>query len=164
MNVVIRGGHAIVQLDWIEVYHAASAGIRRRIEAVKHGRSDYYCDGKPWEREILGACGEMAVAALKNRYWHAIASRVEGIPGDAGNYEVRATKRSNGHLILRPQEEPDKRFYLVTGDLAVNPPVLTIRGSKLASEAKVERYWRTDIPKPAFMVPQADLDPVDLSK
>lgn len=173
MNVELSGGQAIVRLDWIEVYHAASAGVRRRIEGIKKGRTDYYCDGNPWGREVVACCGEMAVAALKDKYWHAIRSETDGIPGDAGFYEVRSTTRSAGNLIIRPaqadhprdRDDPDKRFYLCTVAVEGDPPTVIVRGSKLARDAQQERFWETvKLNKPAYLFPQAELDPVDTSR
>jgi hypothetical protein len=84
-------------------------------------------------------------------YWSALRWSA-GELADAGRFHVRWTPRPDGCLILH-EDDPDATFVLVTGRV----PDLVICGAVPASVGRDRRYWRSDVPYPAFFVPQSVL-------
>lgn len=146
----------IVELTWAEIALAGEVGILRRITSWAKGSTERFDPdyGDVWGREINGACAELAVAKKLGLYWGGMWRRTSFSLPDVGVLEVKHCDRSNGCLIVQ-REAPDETLYvLVTGV----PPALTIRGYRRAGEAKLEQWWRADVPKPAYFVPQRELE------
>jgi hypothetical protein len=143
-----------VVLAWHEVSLGACCGVTRRIRSMVKERTERFepTQGDAWGRDINGACAELAVAKMRGVYWGGEVDTFA--PIDVGGWQVKHTERANGSLVV-PADAPDGVvFCLVTGF----PPVLNVRGYKLAREAKQTRFWRADVPRPAFFVPQSELD------
>ena len=149
-----------VTLTWFELELAAYVGMRRRLYSMREGRVERFQAesnagwGDGWGRDIEGAAAEMAYAKARNRYWggHIDTFREP----DVAKVEIKHTVRPDGCLIVQPEEPPETLLVLVTGRL----PVLTIRGAMLASYAKRPEWFRQNVPKPAYFVPQSALTPV----
>jgi len=107
-----------------------------------------------WTMEIEGACAEIAVAKLTGTYWWAYQSGRDKAP-DSGSYHVRHTCRDDGCLILH-HDDPDAMFVLVTG----RAPDFEVRGAIRSVDGRDPRYWRTNVPHPAYFVPASALAPL----
>ncbi len=142
-----------IKLDWFEVFRCGSVGIMRRITALKNDKPTRFDPRDPWGVDIEGACAELAVAKMLGRYWHAIVANPNGLPGDAGEYQVRSTAHTNGQLVVYEHDPDEAMFVLVTG----RAPLLTIRGWLRGSLAKREKWWREQAKVPAYFVPQDEL-------
>lgn len=151
-----------VRLSWFEILSAAHAGVSRNVSAlrdnrqVENGRTD-----SVWDRHILGAIGELAVAKALNRYWSPAVGRLDTETGDieAAGVHVKATTLPNGSLIVRPHDPDDLPYVLVVLEL----PFVRIVGWMLGADAKSGRYWRDvdrarGIHRAAHFVPQDDLN------
>lgn len=148
----------VVVLTWLEQLQAVEVGGIRKITALRDGR--HVRRGQEpnnWTDEIEGAAAELAVAKTTGRYWHALG-KGHTDPADVGRLEVRSTGHAHGCLILHPDDPDEARFVLVTGRI----PEFTIRGTIVARDGKIDRYWRTDLRYPAYFVPQAALEPFGL--
>jgi len=147
-----------------EVMFAAFVGVARTVSALRDGRTleaGRLDDG--WERSVHGAIGEYAVAKTLDVHWHPAVGRLDTLTGDVGGYQVKATTRSDGCLIVRPHDPPEFVYLLVVIDRST----VAVVGSKLGYEAKVPRYWRErdvarGIHRAAYFVPQSDLEAVEL--
>lgn len=150
-----------IELSWSEVSHAAWIGACRRIVALRRGRSEPAGAARdPWTIDIEGACAEMAVAKVQDRYWFALADRTSTLPGDAGTLQVRHTPRADGKLIIRPADSPGAVFVLVTG----TAPRFTIAGSIKCADARRDEWWQAPNDRPgAWFVPQSALAPLEPS-
>jgi hypothetical protein len=102
----------------------------------------------------------MAIAKALNRYWTPVRRKPSEIDSDVGGgFEVRSTGRANGCLILHDRDPDELRFILITGAL----PTFEICGWCYAHEGKDSAYWRSDLSRPAYFVPQSALkDPASL--
>jgi len=142
-----------VHLNEPELLIAGLEGVRRTISQLgRPGRRDY--DGCRWCISIDGNAAEMAVAKVIDRYWTpTTVDQRHG--GDVGGLEIRSTQRSDGSLILHPDDPNDREFVLVTG----RAPDLTIVGTISAENGKRREFWREPpvVRHGAFFVPQAAL-------
>lgn len=147
-----------VTLDWFEVSRGAQVGVQRQVLNLSQGKHDAHrFDGDPWSVHINGALAELAFAKATGRYWLALTKDPKTLPGDVGGDQIRSTSRSDGSLILHPEDSDEARFYLVVGTC----PRYTIVGWVYGSEGKNRTFWREDTGRPAFFVPQSQLRPVE---
>lgn len=148
-----------IELTQMEIFTAASAGVRRRMSAIRHGRIQPYGDPgeNVWDIDIESAAAEMSVARAVDAFWTPVVRKPEELEGDCGAYQVRSTWRSNGRLIIHDEDLDDAVFIFVTGRI----PTFTICGWMFGWEAKDIRFWKEDAPRPAFFVPQDALSKMD---
>lgn len=73
---------------------------------------------------------------------------------DVLGYQIKTTSLATGSLIMKPSN-PVGTYVLaiLNGDYES----VTLKGWALSHEIKQECYWRTNVPKPAWFMPQADL-------
>lgn len=139
-----------------EMRHAASVGVERQLLAIRLGRPDRYGAEKRngFGMHIEGAHGEQGTAKMLNVYWDPVVEhQLYALPGDVGVYQVRTTTRPRGCLIIHREDSDQARFYLVV----LNLPEFTVVGWALGADCKRPRFWRDDVPDPAFFVPQDEL-------
>jgi hypothetical protein len=105
--------------------------------------------------ESVGLCGELAVARHCGvEDWVPGLNTFHNTP-DVGEFEVRATARRDGRLIIRPGEPMDRHYWLVTFDKDLD---VIIRGHIKGIDAQRDEWldnpndWR-----PAWFVPQSAL-------
>lgn len=151
----------IVELTEEEMRIAATVGIERRLRAIsRHRQHRWAWNGTGvWNIDIQAAGAELALAKLLGRYWNDTAE-----PDDAGDVgervQVRWTRYDDGCLLLHP-EDPDEHYYfLAVGSM----PRYTIAGYIRGADGKRQRYWRPNIDRPAYFVPQAALIPYTRDK
>jgi hypothetical protein len=149
----------VVPLEWREVRLAGLAGVDRRLMNLCHRTADR--NGAPsrdhgWDIDIQGAIGEMAVAKHFGFYWFGGWPLRVG-DGDVGRHQVRSTTLEHGGLIVHPDDPDDVPFILV---LVGQPHRPRIVGWMSGKEAKQDRYWRSDVRDPTFIVPQSALHPI----
>jgi hypothetical protein len=150
----------IVELTEEEMRVAAGVGVERRLRALaRHRAHRWEWNGEGvWAIDILAAGAEEAVAKLLGRYWTDTADPDSA--GDVGDRtQVRWTPRNDGCLILHPEDPDDHYFFLVIGVM----PVYTIAGYIRAGAGKQDAYWRADLPRPAYFVPQTALRPYEVT-
>jgi hypothetical protein len=73
---------------------------------------------------------------------------------DVLGYQIKATERYNGCLIKQPHNPPG---IYVLGIVLNDFTEVSFRGWKDSSEIQRWCYWRADVPKPGYFVPQAAL-------
>lgn len=104
--------------------------------------------------ETVGACGEMALCKAMNWFFSPTVNTFHGSPDVGDRWEVRATERENGSLIVRDNDADDRWYVLVVGE----PPVLRIAGYIRGSDAKQAEWLRDPHGhRPAWFVPQSAL-------
>ena len=150
----------IVRLTNAECRAAAHVGLDRRLGALAASTHEVYgraANGAYWEIDIEAAAGEVAVAKAFGVFYSAADTVAEDRLGDvAPGVQVRHTKRNDGSLICHDRDADDHRFVLVTGAM----PTFNVVGWILGAEAKAQEFWRTNVPRPAFFVPQRALTPL----
>lgn len=107
--------------------------------------------------ETVGACGEMALCKAKNWFFSPTVNTFHGTPDVGDRWEVRATERQDGSLIIRDNDDEFRWYVLVVGE----PPVMRIAGYIRGFEAKRDEWLRDPHGhRPAWFVPQSALKPV----
>ena len=108
--------------------------------------------------EVAGCLGELAIARwLDNFPFSTFADRKDG---DVGEFEVRATAYATGKLLLQKNDNPERKYLLVT-----LPTVYTayIHGWMWGYEGMVDEYYNTSMRNPCFAIQQQYLkDPRSL--
>jgi len=160
-DVSVGGGRAsaplTVTLTREELLLAAFHAIMRSISNTFAGTiaklgNRWMLDGLA--NEIVGAIGEMGVAKALNVFFPAGFRQT-----DAYFYEVRATTRKDGSLIVRESDSSAKTYVLAL----VDPPKVIIAGCIYGADAKQQRFWRAPNGLPgAYFVPQRALKPLPL--
>jgi hypothetical protein len=148
-----------MKLNRGEMFTAATAGVMRRLNAIKHGRQDAYGQSPldRWGMDIESSAAELLVAKKLGLYWNYFSEDPSSLEGDVGKVQVRHTARADGCLLLHDRDKSDVPFVLVVGHY----PALRIVGWCLGSYGKDKRYWREDTGRPAYFVPQSDLRPME---
>lgn len=137
--------------------------IDRRIAAVENGAVHRAGkNDKPYEHDFCGACAECVVARYRNVYWPANGNRgSDKLIGDVDGLQVRWRPADFFDLILRPGDDDEHRFVLVTGA----PPALAIRGWCFGHEGKAAAGELREGPRedmrPCWWVPQSILKPLE---
>jgi hypothetical protein len=140
-----------------EILMAATIGLMRHIASVKAGLPDRNGhEGAGWNLHIEGACGELAVAKGLGLYWTGGINTFKG-SGDVGKIQVRTRSKPEYELIIRPDDDEDATFVLVTGLC----PAYDIVGKIVARDGKRQEWLceHGDRP-PAWFVPQKALEPI----
>lgn len=141
-----------VELSRPEWAYAAWKGIERQIDGVLRKSTHRYGQtSDPYQQNIQGACGELAVSKLIGHDWDGAYGDFGAM--DAGRYQVRTTMRHDGKLAIYSGDKQHHVFVLVVGVA----PVLYIAGVARASRVCVPEYsygehWR---------VPQVALYPAE---
>lgn len=151
-------GTITVTLSYGEQVAAATIGVQRQLEAIRAGRPDTHgFEGLGWDLHVEGAAGELALAKACGVYWPASVNTFRD-GEDVTGYEVRTRSKPYYDLILRPNDDPEKRYVLITGKM----PVYQIRGWILGKDGMQEQFWRTiaNSREPAYFIPALSLTPV----
>jgi hypothetical protein len=151
----------VVQLEECELQMALSVGCWRRLRVLRerlgsgHGEKEHGA----WDRHLVGAIAELAVAKLLNRYWGGAPADF-GKAGDVAGYEVRATTHEHGHLVVYLSDPQDRPLVLVV----VGARAARVVGYLPAGTGREDRYLapaaklRPGSPM-QWWVPQAALTP-----
>lgn len=156
-DVTLSGNVYTVRLAWFEVETCAHAGVRRRIESIRRGTKDApgFNRTDKWDIDIAGACGEMAVAKVLDKYWDAAVNTFHR--GDVGKLQVRTSRQETPFLIVQKHNSDDDIFVLVQG----TAPDYKVLGWLSGKQAKQKKYLRTFGNRPpVFAVPPKNLKPL----
>lgn len=148
-----------VTLTIHELRFAMYAGVDRYCRNRHAGRTGLWQQHhNDFTSDLWGSIGELVIAKATGTYWHGD----QGIPDrgapDVGPWHVRTTWRTNGRLILHPEDRDDEPYVLVAPR---NLPTLTIPGWCYGHEGKHPDHW-TDpgTGRPAYFVPATTLKPL----
>lgn len=146
-----------IELTWHEVAMASHVGWMRHLSAVRAGRPDRHgFTGDGWSEHCEGACGELAVAKLLGCYWDGSVDTFHA-PDLPGKIQVRTRSRDDYELLVRPNDDDDARFVLVTG----RAPVFVVRGWASGAESKRFEWLQHHGNRAgAYFVPQHALHPI----
>ena len=108
---------------------------------------------------LLGAAGEMAVASYLGMK-HELYKEVEAKRGsdDLPGIDVKTRSKSRYDLIVQKNEDPSKKFVLVT----IENQQTLLHGWCYGHEGMDARYWADPARgRPAYFVPQSALHPME---
>lgn len=149
-----------VILTWHEAAMASDIGRLRQLSSVKSGRQDAHgYQGAGWSEHIEGACGEMAVAKALGVYWNGSIDsfQADDLPG----MQIKTRSRHDYELLVRPGDNDESVFVLVTGQC----PEYEIRGWIKGGDAKRQEWLRDYGGRPpAYFVPHDSLLSADQLK
>ena len=75
--------------------------------------------------------------------------------------QVRSTRRVEGCLIVQEFDKPAPFVLAIPFD---SDHQIILVGWRDLIDCKLDKYWRTNVPKPAWFVPQEDLHDMNLLK
>jgi hypothetical protein len=131
-------------------------GLRGRNKGPRFG-------DKALEVHLLGAAGEMAVASYMGLKEHLYAEREARRGSDdlPGGIDVKTRSKTCYDLIVQKQENPEKRFVLVT----IESQKTLLHGWCYGHEAMQERFWADPARgRPAYFVGKEHLRPMETLK
>lgn len=107
--------------------------------------------------EVAGACGEIGMGKLADRWFVPSLNTFHDKPDCLKNLEIRGTERADGSLIVRDNDATDRRYVLAV----VDAPVVTIVGWIWGSDARKPEYLRNPHNyREAWFVPQKNLNAI----
>lgn len=121
---------------------------------LNHASTYQRTDEERIAQEVGGCCAEYAVRKLLGAELVLPFDTFHKIPDILPDWEIRHTRHQNGRLIVRSNDDDDRRYVLVTGD----PPELEVRGWLRGHEAKQEKFrWNPWKYRSCWGVPQDEL-------
>jgi len=130
------------------------AASMRQVQNISRKAKERYGaqPNQDWQLAVEGCLGEMALAKHLGVYWRG---KGETWLPDVGKVDVRTTPYPNGKLIVHDGDDPDRRYYLLTG---LNGTYI-VRGYMRGQEAINPKYWSdpTGKNRHAYFVPQKNL-------
>jgi hypothetical protein len=144
-----------------EIMMGALAGLMRHVQNISNRTADAYgyTGDNPWQIDIEGCLGEMAVAKFLDVYW--VGKGQKYLP-DVGPYQVRTARHHSYDLLLHPRDDDERIFWLVTG----MDGHYSIRGWLRAKDGKTDEFWKEKAQngRPCFFVPASRLNQPELFK
>jgi hypothetical protein len=147
---------AEVVLSWHEVAMASEIGRLRQLASIKASRLDRHgFSGNGWDVHIEGACGELAAAKYLDLYWDGSVDTFKA--NDLPLIQVRTRSRHDYELLVRPEDDDEAIWVLVTGQ----SPCFWLRGWLMGRECKRFEWVREHGGRPpAYFVPTLGLRPI----
>lgn len=141
----------VVDAAWLRIVASAVKGLDA---ATTYKRSM----AERISEEITGAAGEMAVAKWSGRFFVPSVNTFHRVPDCLGNVEVRSTRHSDGHLIVRDNDATDRRYVL-----AIVATDVTLAGWILGKDAQRPEWRRASrrSDRQAWWVPQSELQQME---
>ena len=106
-----------------------------------------------WRNHIEGAMGEFVISKVLDKHWAG-----KGEPGecDVSNVDVRTRSEHSFDLMLHPEDDGSRAFWLVTG---FNGQYI-VHGWIYGRDGKQECYWKdkANNGRDAYFVPKSQLN------
>lgn len=150
----------LVTLKWFEIAMAAEVGVRRKVESMRKSLKPLheFAGHHSFDIDIMGACGELAVAKLMRLYWDGSVGTFKA--NDLQGWQVR-TRISTHYegLVLRDNDRDEDNTILVVASLPsfdVLGYVNNARGKRMG----VRKVLQKGRP-PAIVVAESLLEPLN---
>lgn len=152
-----------VKLEWYEFLGAAIVALERFSTSGLQNLDPHQSTGSPrsWmdrvNDELYGASAERAFCKWRELYWDGSVNTFHG-KADAGKaWEIRATPRLDGCLIVRDNDPPERWYVLVIA----NPPAFRVVGAMRGADARRPEWMRNPGGRrPSWFVPQGAVPPI----
>lgn len=145
---------------------AMNEGLRRQgfneSQGLRGRNGGAWQGSKALDIHLLGAAGEMAVASFLGMKEH-LYQETEARRGsdDLPGIDVKTRSRHSYDLIVQKQEDPRKKFVLVT----ISQQQTLLWGWCYGREALQERFWADPARgRPAYFVGKEHLRPMETLK
>ena len=100
-------------------------------------------------REISGCLGELAIARWQDKFPFSLFEARKD--GDVGEFEVRTTAYSTGKLLIVPDDNPERKYLLVT---LPSHYTARIMGWMYGYEAQTPQFFDPKMRMPCYAVQQ----------
>lgn len=147
-----------ITLTSYEVGAGVRVGGLRHYQSVLRGIPDKSESGNAggWSYDIEGALGEIAAAKALNLYWSGSVNSFGEC--DLGGIQIRTRSKAYYDLLVRPRDDENCIWVLVTGSAGTYDVVGWINGT----EAKQEQWLKTPNDRePAYFIPKSALKPIE---
>ena len=153
-----------IKLSEQDLEFAAQIAQQRNASQRAAGRPDGLVKGSSIGRDVQGAQAELAVSKILNLPWDgtwlpiAVWDKWKHEGTDVSGLEIRSTTLATGRLILHHSDKDHAPYVLVISSPASE---FQLMGWCYGIDGKQAKYWRTNVPRPCYMVPQSELKTVD---
>lgn len=152
-----------ISLNFQEVDLAINtARLRMAVSIATQLKIGAESDNRDWVQwhydEVIGACGEIAVAKLGKFYFVPRLNEFHVVPDVFRDVEVRSTDRDDGCLVIRDNDVLERRFILAI----VNDSDVVLAGWIYGTEGAKSEYLRNpNNHVPAWFIPSHKLRPME---
>lgn len=142
---------------------AMEEGLRRQgvneAQGLRGRNGGAWQGSKALSIHLLGAAGEMAVAShLGMKEFLYKETQAKRGSDDLPGIDIKTRSKHAYDLIVQKNEDPDKKFVLVT----IENKTVLIHGWCHGRDAMKEEYWADPARgRPAYFVPKTILAPID---
>ena len=142
---------------------AMEEGLRRQgvneAQGLRGRNGGAWQGSKALDIHLLGAAGEMAVAShLGMKEFLYKETQAKRGSDDLPGIDIKTRSKHAYDLIVQKNEDPDKKFILVT----IENKTVLIHGWCHGRDAMKEEYWADPARgRPAYFVPKTILAPID---
>lgn len=112
-------------------------------------------------QEVVGILGELAVLDFLNINSDPLVNTYHNVADAGKDVESRATNKLDGHLILRDNDDPERRYIFCTVDYKAVKLIGWSKGKDVMkeeyfrSEQKIKSMYKNPrVLRPAFFIPQ----------
>jgi hypothetical protein len=146
-----------------ERQQAVKEGLRRQgfneSKGLRGRNGGAWKGSKALDIHLLGAAGEMAVASHLGMK-HLLYKETQAKRGsdDLPGMDIKTRSKHSYDLIVQKNEDPRKKFVLVT----IQDKITLIHGWCYGRDAMKEEFWADPARgRPAYFVPKEALAPID---
>lgn len=157
----MQGKNIVVSLSLDEATFGIQNGVYRRLKATKgRYKNAHGLTKSSWDIDINGALAEQAFCKAAGIYFSPNNNAFSGADIVGTNVQVRTTSYKNGRLIVREGDDLDCVYVLAI----IAFPEVTLVGWISGKDAAKKKYLDDagKKRKPAWFVPQEDLNPFPL--
>jgi hypothetical protein len=138
-----------------------TARLRMAVSIASRLNAGNKVRNRTWLRrlyeEVVGCCGEIAVAKLGGFYFVPGLNEFHTVPDVFKDVEVRSTDREDGGLIIRDNDVPERRFVLAI----VNGNEVYLAGWIYGYDGMKSEFLKNpNNHTPAWFVPRKNLNPM----
>lgn len=152
-----------IELSKEDLEFASAIAQKRNDSQRAAGRPDGLVKGSSIGRDVQGAQAELAASKMLDLPWDGTWLPVslwdswkhQGT--DVSGLEIRSTTLSIGRLILHKSDKDHAPYLLIIA----NANKFTLSGWCYGADGKQSKYWRENVPRPCYMVPQGDLKNIE---
>jgi hypothetical protein len=149
----------IVKLSAGDVAWATNEAVSRYNYNRSRGNDPSGSAAKTWveaiAREISGVLGEIAMARWLDKFPHTLFE--DRKTGDVAGHEIRTTTYTTGRLLLTKDDDPTRKYFLVT---LPDHYTAHIVGFAYGYEAQDAKFWDTSMNIPCYAMQQEYLHDV----
>ena len=152
-----------ISLNFQEVDLAINtARLRMAVSIATQLKIGAESDNRNWIKwytdELIGACGEIAVAKLGKFFFVPGLNEFHAVPDVFRDVEVRSTANEHGMLVVRDNDVLERRFVLAI----VRGSVVVLAGWIYGTEGAKSEYLANPYNKtPAWFIPIKKLRPME---